>query len=111
MVTEAQFQAQIVEAAHLFGWRVAHFGAAQSAKGWRTPCRADGKGFFDLVLMREVVLFVECKTDTGKLTPEQEGWRQAALAAKHSAMVWRPSDWDVIVEILQRKPKSEEPDD
>jgi hypothetical protein len=50
--SEASFLEQIIDLAHLFGWRVAHFRAARTFSGWRTPVQGDGKGFPDLVLCR-----------------------------------------------------------
>jgi len=49
-----------------------------------------------------VVLFVECKTDKGKLRPEQREW----LAALHECdgvqvRVWRPAMWSEIEETLR----------
>jgi len=103
-VSEAQFQRQVIQLAQMTGWKVAHFRPAQNARGdWRTPVAADGKGFPDLVLTRETVLFVELKTDTGRLTPDQEAWRQAAQAAGATHHVWRPRDWPAIESTLQRR--------
>lgn len=36
-VTEAQFQAAVVDLARLAGWRVAHFRPARTSHGWATP--------------------------------------------------------------------------
>ena len=73
--TEAQFQEAVVELAHLYGWRVAHFRAARTAHGgWRTPVAADGAGFVDLILVRDRVLFVELKAEKGRLTVPQQEW-------------------------------------
>jgi hypothetical protein len=51
VVAERDFQSAVVPCARLFGWRVAHFRAAQTKHGWRTPVEADGKGFPDLLLL------------------------------------------------------------
>ena len=62
-MTEAQFQSAIVELARLLGYRVAHFRAAKTAHGWRTPVAADGAGWPDLTLAKPGrLLFVECKS-------------------------------------------------
>ena len=103
-VSEAQFQRQVIQFAQLCGWRVAHFRPAMDSKGrWKTAVAGDGAGFPDLVLVRERVLFVELKTDTGRLTPDQEAWRQAAQAAGATHHVWRPRDWPAIERTLQRR--------
>lgn len=77
-VTEAQFQRQVLQLAVLTGWRTAHFRPAQNSRGeWRTAVAGDGKGFPDLVLVRETVLFVELKVGRNKLTTDQVEWRDA----------------------------------
>lgn len=43
--TEIQWQAQVIELAHILGWTVAHFRPALTKHGWRTPVQADGAGF------------------------------------------------------------------
>jgi len=92
-VTEAEFQRIVIDMAHLFGWRVAHFRPARTARGWRTPVAADGKGFPDLVLAKAGrVIFAELKTDTGRLSDDQQAWRDALP----DAVVWRPRDLDEI---------------
>src|SRR5690606_26458090 len=102
--TEKEFQAQVIALAQLCGWRVAHFRPARTKDGeWRTPVAADGKGFFDLVLMRDRVIFAELKTDKGKLTREQHAWREAATMAKAITVVWRPRDWDLIETVLSKR--------
>lgn len=95
-ITEAAFQAQVIELAHLFGWRVAHFRPALTKHGWRTPVSADGKGFPDLVLVRRKrLIFAELKSQRGRLSPEQRDWWEA-LTHVAEAYVWRPSDWPAI---------------
>jgi hypothetical protein len=96
-ITEEQFLAQVIEAAHLFGWSVAHFRPAMTATGWRTPVAGDGKGFPDLVLAKDGnVIFAELKADGKKPTPEQQNWIKRVHAS-----VWYPSDLDMIIEILR----------
>ena len=93
-MSEDELLENVVDCAHLFGWRVAHFRAARSAHGWRTPVQADGKGFPDLVLAREGdVIFAELKRQKTKLTPEQELWFQELFGGQALMVVWRPSDW------------------
>lgn len=95
-VTEAQHQAAIVELARLAGWLVYYVPDSR-----RCPA-----GFPDLVLCRPpVLLLVECKTDAGRVRPEQREW----LAALHECdgvqvRVWRPRDWPEIEEMLGARP-------
>lgn len=104
-ISEAAFQAQVIHLAKLCGWRVAHFRPAQNARGdWRTPVAADGKGFPDLVLIREAVLFVELKVGKNRLTPDQKAWRDALKAAGANWHLWTEDDWPAIETTLKRAP-------
>lgn len=104
---ERQFQQQVIELAQLLGYRVAHFRPALRQSGrWATPVAANGAGFPDLVLVgRGRVIFVELKSERGRLTPAQSEWRDALIAAHAEWYCWRPSDWQQIVEILQNRVK------
>ncbi|MCJ7829360.1 MAG: VRR-NUC domain-containing protein [Dehalococcoidia bacterium] len=101
-MTEEDFLKQVIDLAKLTGWRVAHFRPAQTARGWRTPVQGDGAGFPDLVLVRERVVYAELKSEKGKVSDAQWAWKDALQMAGKEIYVWRPSDWDSIVEILKR---------
>ena len=107
-ITEAQFQDLLIDLAHLFSWKVAHFRPAFTKRGWRTPVQADGKGFPDLVLVRERIVWVELKAEGAKLSEEQGWWRDWLLEAGGEWHTWKPSDFDEAAEILRRK---EDPND
>ena len=70
-MTETELQAAVIEVAHLFGWRCAHFRPAMTKHGWRTPVAADGAGWPDLLLCRERTIAVELKSAKGRLSLEQ----------------------------------------
>jgi len=103
-LSEAAWQRQVIQMARTFGWLVAHFRTALNRRGrWQTAVAADGSGFPDLVLVHERTgdtIFAELKTDTGRVSPEQERWLTAlqtgfandAEALAH-ANVWRPRDF------------------
>lgn len=58
------------------------------------------------------VLFRELKTDTGKLTAEQQAWLVGLHAAGLDADVWRPADWPEAIFAELRaisKPRSRRP--
>ena len=99
-MNEGDLQEAVIELAHLFKWRVAHFRAAKTDKGWRTPVAADGAGFPDLVLVRgETLMFVELKSEIGKLSIHQEVWKEDLIRISLPTtnvyfFVWRPQDWD-----------------
>ncbi len=106
--TEEEFLRQVIELARVFGWRTAHFRPAMTASGrWVTAVQGNGKGFPDLVLVRgDRILFVELKTDVGRLTNEQADWLSALKAAGAAVYLWRPADWEQIVATLKGEDKS-----
>ena len=102
-MTEAEFQRQVIQLAKLYRWRLVHFrpGLTRSGK-WCTATQGD-VGFPDLVLVRDgVLIFAELKSEKGKLGPEQEEWLDSLILVKGiQVWIWRPSDWDHIVEVLK----------
>jgi VRR-NUC domain len=92
-VNEDQLTKQVVKRARGAGWIVAHFHRLPTQKGgWRTPVAADGKGFPDLVLVRERVMFVELKSEGNSLSPEQRRWIERLHGAAAEIYVWKPRD-------------------
>ena len=66
-----------------------------------TPVGADGAGWPDLVLVApDRILFRELKSATGKLSPAQEAWGTRLTGVGCDWGVWRPADWDRIVNVL-----------
>lgn len=102
-VSEADWEKTLVQLAHLNGWLVAGFRTAQVGKSWQTPVRHDAKGWPDLVLVRERIVFVELKTNRGRVRPEQDDWIAALEHAGQEVYIWRPRDWDEAVEVLRWK--------
>jgi hypothetical protein len=89
-------------------WRVAHFRKVRVSRKsgstyWETPVAADGKGFFDLVLVRDRVIWAELKTDTGSTRPEQHAWHKAVRDAGGEVYLWRPSMWASIAHTLAKR--------
>lgn len=102
-MTEAAFQKQVIALAKLHGWRVAHFRPSLNRRGkWQTAVQADGSGFPDLVLVRERVIWAELKTEDGKLSNDQIDWQTDLLDANQEVYVWRPCNWEEIVEALSK---------
>ncbi len=101
-MAKSEFTDQILELAGLLGWRRAHFRAAQTIHGWRTPVSGDGKGFPDLVLAKpgRGVIFAEIKADKGSLSPEQKLWQDCLKAAGAQVFIWRPKDLGEIAHLL-----------
>jgi hypothetical protein len=103
-VTERDLQDFIVAAARLLGWRAYHARAARTKDGWRTAGSYDSKGFPDLVLVRDRLLFAEVKLERGRLRPEQTAWLEVLREAGAEVYVWRPADWTsgVVEDVLRR---------
>ena len=85
-MTEKQFQAAVIELATLCGFHCYHtFNSRRCAAG-----------FPDLVLARNgAVLFVELKTERGRVSKAQREWIEAT-----GGEVWRPTDWPHIERVL-----------
>lgn len=90
-VTEKQFQSQVVRLAKLLAWRTYH----------TYDSRKSDKGFPDLVLTDGTrTLFVELKSDTGRVTKEQQDWLDLLRQSGQEVYLWRPRDWADIVKVL-----------
>ena len=109
-ITEQDFQGQIIELAHLRGYRVAHFRPAMTARGWRTPISADGAGFPDLVLARPArtpdkgrLICVEVKGRRAPLSEAQQHWNTVLTLAGAEAYIWRVGEITIeqIAEVLR----------
>lgn len=89
---ESDLREQIRDLCKVFGWKF-HF----TWLAIHSP-----KGFPDLVLRRPPrLIFAELKSDKGQLTPSQEDWITDLKACKQEVYVWRPKDFDTIVDILR----------
>lgn len=121
LLSEAEFSGLVLDVARLGGWtrRYHTFNSKRSAGG-----------FPDWVFLKTDpprLLFVELKTDAGKVRADQQAWiddlQRFALAVAQAitdshlrdydfaeapvveAHIWRPGDWPSIVETLTgRKP-------
>jgi hypothetical protein len=92
-LSERDFQAQVIDLAQLTGWMVYHTYDSRR-------CQA---GYPDLALCRHgEYLLVELKTDTGRVRPAQRQWIEALRSASIECHIWRPGDWNTIVERLTR---------
>lgn len=104
-MNEDDWQRQVIDTARMFGWRVGHFRPALTRHGWRTPVSADGKGFPDLILLRDACIAVELKTDdpASDLTTDQRLWLAAFETAGIENHVWRPRDAEAVMRRLARR--------
>jgi hypothetical protein len=100
-VTEKALIDAIVKRARGLGWKVARFPKVPvkypgQPLRWMTPVAADGKGWPDLLLVRERIVAAEIKAaETGGkvVQPEQEDWLRAFRQAGAVARIWTPKDW------------------
>jgi hypothetical protein len=108
-MTEDAFQQTVIELAQYLGYKVAHFRGVRIQRRdgsvyYQTPVQADGKGFPDLVLTRPGrLIFAELKSDTGKVSPEQQAWLEAVDAGGAEAYTWKPQDWQEVQMVLTSK--------
>lgn len=109
-LTEAEFQAQIVELAERLGWWWMHVEKRLVSRDdgrdhyRETPTKGPlGKGWPDLVLVRDRVIYVELKALRGTLKPEQKTVRDALRDADAEWYRWDPRDFDEAVAVLTRR--------
>jgi VRR-NUC domain len=68
------FELAVMELLDLYRWRWVHFRPARTVRGWRTAYEG-ASGFPDIVAVKNgQVLFVELKSGTGRLEPDQVIW-------------------------------------
>ena len=98
---EKVFQKKCIDFLQSHQWTVLHIRPAQQGGRWITAVVADGKGYPDLTIARERIVWIEFKAEGKYLEPDQKKWRDAILQAGGEWYLVRPSDWDKIVEILK----------
>jgi hypothetical protein len=99
--TEAQFQGYVIQLAEVYGWDVAHF-AKCPGKNYTPAVGNIGRGFPDLLLVRDTeAMFVELKTNEGKVQPHQREVHRKLQIAGFRVEVWRPMDRDVLEKVLR----------
>ncbi len=100
--SEEVFTAKVIERAQGFGWRVAHFRPAKTARGWRTAVQGDGEGFPDLILVRGArIIAAELKVKLNQPTAKQQVWLHIFKQALAGGYLWKPRDWAQITEALR----------
>ena len=81
---EREFQSQVVSLAKRLGYSVYH----------TYDSRRSEPGFPDLVCVRDRVIFVELKTEKGRLSAAQRTWIERLANADAEIYVWRPGGLD-----------------
>lgn len=81
--------------------------------GWRTYhtyfSKRSEPGFPDLVLVRLRVVWVELKTEEGRLEADQASWLDDLRLAGQEVYLWRPSNWPWISGFLTAPPSASPP--
>ena len=88
--TESQFQARLVAAARKIGYLHYHPHSSKRSE----------PGFPDLTLCKRRLIFIECKTATGKLSPDQARWIIHLLGAGQEVYLARPEHYERIICLL-----------
>ena len=101
-----EWQPQFLDLAHMLGWQHMHV-RRTIGKGRKWTTGTSVKGWPDLTLWHEGqvrLIFVELKSDDGRLSPDQEVVLASLDAAGQETYVFRPSDLELAARILRRKP-------
>lgn len=101
-MTETEWQAQVVEAAHLFGWNHLHVRRTLGkGKTWVTS--TNRKGWPDLFLWHREhgFLAIELKVGRNTATPEQMAVLDELLTAGARVAVAYPEDWPSVERLLR----------
>ena len=94
-ITESEFERQVKQLAATFSWSYYHT--------WRSI--HSPVGFPDCVLAKPGrLIFAELKSEVGKVSQKQQEWLDTLRAAGQEVYVWRPSQFDEVVEVLKGKP-------
>lgn len=94
LVTEKEFQSQVIEFAKMNGWRAYSIPDAR---------RATEIGYPDITLWHPVFkkfMFAELKREKGKLRVDQVRVIDELRSLGFKVYVWHPSDWEAIEEFL-----------
>lgn len=98
-LTESAWQSQVVGVARQFGWEAFH--APDNRPGRNGRVQAVAPGWPDLVLLgHSRALFVELKSQTGRVRPEQTQTLERLAAAGCECAIWRPSDLATVLKVL-----------
>jgi hypothetical protein len=103
LITEADFQQQVIDLAHLAGWEHLHV-RRTIGRGQKWTTSTNKKGWPDLLLWKPGdMIAAELKSQEGKPTSEQLEVLSSLAAVPIDSFVWRPSDWPAIQARLTRR--------
>ncbi len=102
-ITEENWRATVEDLAERHGWKHYHPPRAGVRRGTRWTASAAGTttGFPDLTLVKDgSLIFVELKSETGKLSDAQLDWLRELGDTGATTYVWRPSDLPKVMRVL-----------
>ena len=89
VMSEEELQRIVIKFASICGWL--HFHDYRwSPKHLNT---ISIPGFPDIVLVREQLIFIELKSEKGRLTTGQKRWKDTLEKAGANYYLWRPKQW------------------
>lgn len=97
LYTERDWSKQVADLCHQLAWRRYHTYRSERSQ----------PGFPDETLVRDRVIFLELKTETGKLSDAQKGWLGALLDASAECYVARPRDLEFLAYTLTTRHRPE----
>lgn len=104
-ISEAVWQEQFIELAHLLGYRHMHVRRSiGKSRKWVTATNVTG--WPDCTLWSERqrrLVFVELKSASGKTTAEQDEVHASLRAAGCEVYIWKPSDLEVAARVLKAR--------
>lgn len=94
LLSEAEWSGLVADIARVAGFELRY----HTFRSKRSP-----SGFPDWVLVstrQQRIVYAELKTETGRVSAEQQRWIDGLTACGAEAYVWRPSDFDQVAETL-----------
>jgi hypothetical protein len=100
--TERQWQAWVIHNAMYNKW--SHYHAPDNKPdGLTGKVQMIVAGFPDLVLVKgNRLVFAELKREKGKVTEAQKVWLKRLEATGAECYIWRPSQWEEVLAILEK---------
>ena len=92
MMSEKEFQARVIVEAELQGWMIYHTWSSRNSES----------GYPDLTMVRPPrVIVAELKREDKAATDAQRQWLDAFGQTPVETYLWRPSDTDAILAVLE----------
>ena len=102
-MTEAAFQAQVIQLAEMRGWLAGHFNdSRRQIRPGVFVGDSRAAGVPDLILVGRRLVWAELKTETGKLSVGQRVWLDRLAGAGCECYLLRPGDLEEVGRVLER---------